>query len=129
MSLFILGEPSGSDLSYHKRLTHNLATSTNPNGASQAPNCRQRTDTLPSRARKKSLDTSLSEAWKLIKRQSCSICLETMDSSLWTRPSTLCTHEPKACEPCFIKYVVHAIKEGLAEIVCPEVECRKEMQY
>ncbi|CAE7215475.1 unnamed protein product, partial [Rhizoctonia solani] len=129
MTLSHLEEPNGGGLGSHKIIAPSPATNSDPNGASQASRYRQRTDTLPSRARKRPLDAALSESWKLLKLRQCSICLETMDSSLWIRPSTLCTHEPKSCEPCFAKYVVHAIEEGLTEILCPEVECRKRMEY
>ncbi|CAE6480090.1 unnamed protein product [Rhizoctonia solani] len=129
MYLFLLEEPSRNGPSSHKRLTRNSAASANPNSTSRSSHCRQRTDTLPSRVRKNSLDMTLSEAWKHPKLQRCSICLETLDSSHWIRPSTLCTHEPKACEPCVLKYLVHAITDGLSKILCPEVECREELNY
>ncbi|KAH7322123.1 hypothetical protein B0J17DRAFT_684297 [Rhizoctonia solani] len=60
----------------------------------------------------------------------CSICLETMEPSLWIRPTALCGHEPRICEPCLSRYVEHSIRvEGLTEVLCPDIECRHEMDY
>ncbi|KAH7322118.1 hypothetical protein B0J17DRAFT_684276 [Rhizoctonia solani] len=113
----------------HNRLTRHPAPSASLNCASQALHNRQRTDTLPSRFRKKRIAISSSEVPRLPKLQCCSICLEIMDSSLWICPSYLCAHEPKICESCIETYIIHAINNRFNEILCPDVECRKEIGY
>ncbi|CEL63315.1 hypothetical protein RSOLAG1IB_05359 [Rhizoctonia solani AG-1 IB] len=128
MSLRRSGEGIEGGSSTYNAPLEDLAT--NPiSDRTRGFNSHQRTDTSANHIHSRTLDTPQLENYKRLKRGRCSICLEPMDSSLWTRPSALCTHEPKACEPCFKKYIINAIQEGLTVILCPDVECRKEMQH
>ncbi|CAE6409166.1 unnamed protein product [Rhizoctonia solani] len=95
---------------------------------------RQRTDTRATYINEYELEIACWQARighrRTICQLTCSVCLETMEPSVWIRPAASCAHEPRICEPCLVQLVVHAIQVGgLTEVLCPDVGCRREMDY
>ncbi|KAL5638029.1 hypothetical protein ACGC1H_002334 [Rhizoctonia solani] len=149
MSLPRFGEPSWSDGDYYHSSPHSVhpypATATNLGGILSTHRLSSRSQILPDTYSQRHTDPPASYVheyeieiarWQTRRRAKqgrsecllgCSVCLEAMAPSVWVRPTAGCGHEPRICEPCLGQYVMHGIQEGLTEVVCPDVECRHEM--
>ncbi|KAL5638028.1 hypothetical protein ACGC1H_002333 [Rhizoctonia solani] len=151
MSLYCFGESSGDPFIVRGHMSHSntmprpvkssssdreLSHAQRPIRSRILPNTyrRQRTDARATYIHKYELEIVLWQARRgsriAPRLLICSVCLESMDSSVWIRPTAFCAHEPRICEPCLGRYVGHAVREeGLTEVVCPDITCKREMDY
>ncbi|KAL5638030.1 hypothetical protein ACGC1H_002335 [Rhizoctonia solani] len=149
MSLPRFGEPSRNGRGYHHSIPHSLhpypATATNLGGILSTHRLSSRSPILPDTYSQRHTDPPASYVheyeieiarWQTRKQTkkgrserllSCSVCLEAMAPSVWVRPTAGCRHEPRICEPYLGQYVIHAIREGSTEVLCPDVGCRRQM--
>ncbi|CAE6417559.1 unnamed protein product [Rhizoctonia solani] len=153
MSLPRFGEPSRHGRGYHHNdLLNNQhtvyahpATATNLSGILSTDRLSTRSQILPNTYSQRYTDAPASYVheyereiarWQTRRRAkerrselllSCSVCLEAMEPSVWVRPTAGCGHEPRICEACLGQYVMHGIREGSTEVLCPDVGCRRQM--